>query len=795
MVRTTTRNRFILLAIAVYVVFAMLWTFLSSKLFASYIDSDHLLSFIASLSIFFVLGSVGWFFLTLQAVPANEQGPQTSQASFIDTLSFRGSPAGWPKWVATVFSLAVSAAVLLLGHHFLKESEGQTMMNLFMPAILLSAMLGGLWPGLIATAVVSVGVDYLALKPFDSLAIDSSHELFNWAVLIVSGVTVSLICDVLRRALGKEALQRRLVEAVMTNSQDAVFIKDRDGRYLVANEAIASIVGMSREAIVGHDDKALFDDSSARQMIATDQEIMQGAKTRVVQEQLRTRDGRALDVEVIKGPLLDAWGEVSGVFGMVRASPAEVGERAVALSNYDAVTGLPARELLHDRLNQFLARATRDGSSVAVCSIGLSGLDLISPRLGQQVADRMIQGIARHLSAALRADDTLACVGPRRFVALLSDVGHAEDCVPLLARLAAAAGQPVAVDSYHLSATVSIGVALCPADASQASLLLTHAEQAQLLVCDAVQQHGGRPFRFHDAVSDALAGQRYDVRQQLQQALEREELGLVYLPRIDLINGAVSAVEARVRWAKAENDGMQPDDILQHVRGGELEQAFEDWRLCAVLTQLAQWRGEGQNLSISVRQSVPGLLRSGFLPFLQGLLAAFPAQLVQGLTIELCEAQVQKADPGELLRALEALRALGLHIALTAFGAGPASLTAVQRLPVDALKLDAAVVHRLVEDGADQGLVESIASLAAATGRQLVADGIETLAQGAALVRLGCRLGQGAGIAPPMTAQELQTWLERWRRGDMPWARPDAVPVNRLTPDYERVEAAFAVEP
>ena len=777
------------MAIAVYVVFAMLWTFLSGKLFASYTDSDHLLSFMASLSIFFVLGSVGWFFLTLQAVPMSEQGPQTSQASFIDTLSFRGSPLGWPRWLATLFSLLLSAAVLLLGHHFLNESQGQTMMNLFMPAILLSAMVGGLWSGLVATAVVSLGVNFLALKPVDSLAIDSGHELFTWAVLIVSGITVSLICEVLRRALSKEAVQRRLVEAVVTNSHDAVFIKDREGRYLVANEAIASIVGMSREAIVGQNDKALFDAASAQQMNASDHDIMNGAKTRVVHEQICTRDGRALEIDVVKGPLLDAWGEVSGVFGVVRTSPdRQPVSTAVAPSNFDVVTGLPTRELLHDRLSQFLARAMRDGSSIAVCSIGLAGTDLVAPRLGQRVAERLMQGVADNLTEVLRGDDTLAHIGPNTMVALLRDVGSAEDCVPLLTRLHTAASAPVPVDSHHLSATVCVGVTIYPQDGSGVEALLEHAEQALQDARGALPQRAGRPFQFYDTLSDQRAQYRYTVREQLQQSLSRDELTLHYMPCVDLINGTVNAVDAKVIWANGGPSGLPPEDILQHVRGGDLEVAFEQWLLHAVFSQLAHWHAQQVQVQIGIKLSAPAVLRPGFVSFLQKLLAAYPQPLAGRLIVELSEAQTQRQRTEELVSALRALRAIGVQVTLGAFGAGPASLTAIQRLPVDALKLDAAIVDKLLDDAGDQGLVESIVSLAAATGLRLVAEGVETLAHGAKLVRVGCRLGQGTAIAGAMSAPEFEHWLERWRRGDMPWARAEPVPESRLTPEYDKVQ-------
>lgn len=223
-----------------------------------------------------------------------------------------------PRSAAYLIALASALAMLALRESLAVEFDARPLLILFMFPIIVSALLGGLGPGLVATAVAALGVSYLAIPPVHSLRIAAGHDLLQWSFLIINGVAVSVLSEWLRRALDKAENDRRLLDSVIANTSDAVFVKDAQGRYQLANAAAADFVGKPPEAIVGHDDRQLFPETSARVVMAVDQAVMAGGRTQTHEEQLLTFDGRSLVFLVTKGPVFDAAGGVAGVFGIAR---------------------------------------------------------------------------------------------------------------------------------------------------------------------------------------------------------------------------------------------------------------------------------------------------------------------------------------------------------------------------------------------------------------------------------------------------------------------------------------------
>ena len=313
--KSAARDRFILSATAGYTVFALAWIFLSDQLLAAFTDIDAIVWLSTAKGVFFVIATAALFFLALRAVPSANPADKDSAT---EMLAAAAPPAKWPRGLTYAFAVVITLAMLLVRDGIAVSYGDQPMLILFMLPIILSALLGGLGPGLVSTALAALGVDYLGISPIHSFRIASSADLLQWGFLIGNGVAVSLLSEGLRKSLAKGEMNRRLLSAVISGTSDAVFVKDAQGRYLLANAAAGEFVGKRVDEIAGRDDYFLFPADSAREVMATDLAIMAAGQTRTLEERVTTHDGKELTFLVTKGPVLDASGRVVGLFGISR---------------------------------------------------------------------------------------------------------------------------------------------------------------------------------------------------------------------------------------------------------------------------------------------------------------------------------------------------------------------------------------------------------------------------------------------------------------------------------------------
>lgn len=309
------RQRFILLATASYAVLALAWIFLSDQLLAGFADIKAMVWLSTAKGLLFVVVSAAGFFLALRAVPS---AGAAGGGKLMERLAVGVAPGGLPRWLAYLFALAVTLAMLLVRDGLTVDFGERPLLILFMFPIILSALFGGLGPGLVSTAAAALGVAYFVIPPLHSLRIAADQDLMQWGFLIVNGVAVSLLSEALRQSLSKVELNRRLLDAVISGTPDAVFVKDPQGRYLLANQAAAGFVGKTPDQMVGRDDRALFAEASARELMALDASIMAAGRTQTHEERLTTADGRELVFFATKGPVRDEAGRVAGLFGISR---------------------------------------------------------------------------------------------------------------------------------------------------------------------------------------------------------------------------------------------------------------------------------------------------------------------------------------------------------------------------------------------------------------------------------------------------------------------------------------------
>ncbi len=427
------------------------------------------------------------------------------------------------------------------------------------------------------------------------------------------------------------------------------------------------------------------------------------------------------------------------------------------VANFDALTGLPNRRLLSDRLKQAILRSDRNGKLCAICFLDLDGFKPINDQLGHPVGDQLLIGVTAHLQTVLRADDTLSRLAGDEFVLLLSDVSSLAECTLVLDRVLEAVRRPVGAMGHVLTVSASIGVSLYPQDKVDPDTLLRHADQAMYLA----KQGGKNRYQLFDPEIDRRVQDHLDVLEQMKQALGRHEFVLHYQPQVDISNGEVIGAEALIRWQHPERGLLSPGDFLPHLQGSALEQVFGEWVIETALQQIEAWARSGLKMKVSVNINVDHLLQPDFSSRLAQTLARHATTQPAWLELEVLET----AAIGDMQQAVDIMhdcRKLGVGFSLDDFGTGYSSLTYLRKLPVDTLKIDQSFVRDMLTNPDDLSIVQGVIELAAAFHRRVIAEGVETLEHCAVLKGLGCRHVQGYGIAKPMPAAHMPAWCASW---------------------------------
>jgi EAL domain-containing protein (putative c-di-GMP-specific phosphodiesterase class I) len=368
------------------------------------------------------------------------------------------------------------------------------------------------------------------------------------------------------------------------------------------------------------------------------------------------------------------------------------------------------------------------------------------------------------MKQALREGDSLARLGGDEFVAVLIDLEDQAACQPLLTRLLAACAQPVRVGELSLQASASLGVTFYPqARDIDADQLLRQADQAMYQAKVA----GKNRYHFFDAEQDSSIRGHHESLQRIRQALDNHEFVLHYQPKVNMRTGQIIGAEALIRWQHPEKGLLAPAVFLPVIEDHALAVSIGEWVIDTALTQMQTWQTAGLEFGVSVNIGARQLQQSDFVDRLKLILAKHPQAMPASLELEVVETSALE-DIAQVSEVIEACAQIGVMFALDDFGTGYSSLTYLKRLRVETLKIDQSFVRDMLEDQDDLSILEGIIGLAASFKRQVIAEGVETVAHGSLLLLLGCELAQGFVIARPMPADQLPLWASEWQADPEP---------------------------
>ncbi len=457
------------------------------------------------------------------------------------------------------------------------------------------------------------------------------------------------------------------------------------------------------------------------------------------------------------------WNEQGRVvrFSGATSDITEQKQAAVALehlAHYDALTQLPNRTLLADRMAMALAQARRSGDRLAVALIDLDGFKPINDNFGHDVGDLILVEVAGRLRTSLREVDTVARLGGDEFVLVLSGSSEEVDYHNSLQRVLAALAEPYPLGGASATLSGSIGVTFFPDDDADSDTLIRHADQAMYVA----KQAGRNRYHVFDAMLDRDAQLRLGARNRVVAALDAGEFLLHYQPKVDLREGRVIGAEALIRWQHPERGLVPPGEFLPLIEDHDFTIRLSEWVIDTALAQLEQWQAAGLGIGVSVNLPALHLQHASFAEFLAAALARHP-QAAPGLfELEVLESAALDDVIGVSAR-MQQCRRLGVRFALDDFGTGYASLAYLRRLPIELLKIDQSFVRDMLHDPDDLAIVEGVIGLAVAFRDAVIAEGVETIDHAVMLLHLGCDLAQGYGIARPMPPADLPGWVAGWR--------------------------------
>ena len=562
--------------------------------------------------------------------------------------------------------------------------------------------------------------------------------------------------DITARKRAEEQL--RMNATVFETTTEGIMVTDADNRVRTVNPAFTRITGYRAEEIVGRNPRILSSGRHDQAFYASLWETL--ARTGYWHGEIwnRRKDGSVYPEWMSLALIRDDKGQVQehvAVFSDIsqrKEDEAQIRRQA----NYDALTGLPNRSLLFERVDSALRSARREKWIVALLFVDLDRFKVVNDSMGHVVGDELLRQVAQRLNDQVRDGDTVARFGGDEFVLLLEDIDRAEDAAVIARKVITSLENEFSLVSREVFIGASVGITLYPVDADDAAVLLRNADMAMYRAKEA----GRNTYRFYTKEMNTAVQSRMDMERELRLALERDQLSLDYQPIVRIDDGTMAGLEALLRWRHPRLGQVPPAEFVPLLEETGFIREVGGWVLSRACAKLAQWRAQRGDLRISVnlssRQIALGLSAAEVLKTIDS--AGLPPDAV---TLEITEGLMLEGS-AKVRSWLEDVHTAGVGLAVDDFGTGYSSLGYLKRFPMDRLKIDRSFVLGLPDSREDALLVRAIHSMATSLDLKVVAEGIETAEQAGFLADLGCELGQGFLYSRPVAEDAVPDLPERF---------------------------------
>lgn len=611
------------------------------------------------------------------------------------------------------------------------------------------------------------------------MPVEMHHTLFTKVIppiLILFPIVTMLMGLILRRQKDRRVAERDLrnsqqmlnrerglLRGLIDSIPDLVFVKDTDHKYISCNKAFESFTNSVEAEVLQKEDSELFKPDVAKLVRQKDLEVMSSGSAQSYECVAYYPDGREVVLDVYKAPFYSLDGTLHGVMGISR----DITEKRMAdkliwrQANYDALTGLPNRNMMRDRMVQEMKKAGRSGNKIGLMFLDLDRFKEVNDTLGHDMGDRLLVQAAERIQSAVRESDTVARQGGDEFTVILSDLDDMTCVERIAANILLKLSEPFNLSGDMAYVTGSIGITFFPDDAESVDQLVKNADQAMY----AAKSLGRNRFAYFTYSMQQAALERIHLAKDLRMACEEQQFSLRYQPIIDLRSGLVCKAEALIRWHHPERGFVSPLDFIPVAEETGHIPEIGDWVFSQAIRQVREWRKHFHpNFQVSINTSPLQFMEERSRP--EVWLRALEKQDLSGdaLTVEITEGLLMESS-AEISEKLTVFRQGGVQIALDDFGTGYSSLAYLRRFDIDYLKIDKAFVQNLTAESDDMALCEAIVVMAHKLGLFVVAEGVETQEQRDLLAGVGCDYGQGYYFAQPMDAAQF---AEYWQQTELP---------------------------
>jgi len=600
-----------------------------------------------------------------------------------------------------------------------------------------------------------------------------TDDILTWVKMIVTAETRGVeeqvfhltLIDINEHKKAEESL--RLASSVFTHTREGILVTDPEGNIVDINAAFTRITQYTREEVLGRNPRFL---TSGHHNTAFFNALWSNLKAKGYwhgEIWNRKKNGELYaEMKSINAVFDDHNNVINYVSLFKDITEKELRQTHLEqIAHFDALTSLPNRSLLIDRLRQGLTQAGRRGEMLAVVFIDLDGFKAINDQHGHDAGDHLLITVSSRMRQTLREGDTLSRLGGDEFVALLLDLPDIEASLPMLSRLLQAASQSVQFGEKSLQVSASLGVTFYPQilvkDADQ---LLHQADQAMYQA----KLAGKNSYHIFNVEQDDQMHSQDDYLNRIESALSNNKFVLHYQPKVNMRTGKIIGVEASTYWKK--EDAEQPSSLMSDssgklistIKNHALNIALGEWMIHSALNQIECWQEEGFSMPVSVNISPSHLQQPNFVARLSAILLQHPNVSPYHLELEIVETHALE-NMEHVFQVIKDCRDSGINCALDNFGTGHSSMTYLRRLPVSLLKIDASFTRYMLESPDALLVLEGAISLAHAFHLNIIAEGVNSVERGIMLMRLGCDLGQGNFIARPMPAETLKKWKGNWK--------------------------------
>ena len=568
-------------------------------------------------------------------------------------------------------------------------------------------------------------------------------------------VRMMVVADVTHRedTAAESRESRTRYGQIFEAAHEGIMTVDTDLTISSANQHGADMLGYTVDELVGHTTSELYGPGGA-EANADSNPRMPGGSTVEHETTLQRKDGTPISVLLSETPLVDRAGGYAGELGIItdltdrKRLEGELAFQAI----HDSLTGLPSRLLLIDHLRLALGRATH-GSRVAVVFVNIDDFNQVNTGIGHDGGDQLLKEVARRLCSSVREHDTVARFGSDEFVVVSSGTGaFAEQLAERLAKTVVAC--PFDLDEGRVHVTASLGVAIGRPGERPSKLL----QEARIALAQAKAAGGNRTDFFTNSLR-ATSRRRRATMSDLPRAVKHGEFSLRFQPVVSLADRRIVGAEALIRWEHPRRGTLSPQDFIAIAEETGLIEPIGDWVIEETCRRLAGWQTLAPDLSVSLNVSARQLTAGILDATLRDAIAASGVDPSR-LALEITES-VLMDDVDQSVAMLARLRATGVSISIDDFGTGYSSLSYLNRFPVDVLKIDRSFVAGLPHDTYDFALVQAVLAIADALDLGVIAEGVETEAQAATLLSLGCMKAQGFLFHRPLTVDDFEAQLSQ----------------------------------